>query len=364
MKRNCGIDFLRMILMLMVVILHILGHGGVIGATNQLSVKYGVSWLIEGLAACAVNCYALISGYVYFSSRYKFSSLLQICLQALLYSLGIAICVWILKPEYFSVGSLINYLFPVSKSAYWYLSTYVGLFVLIPFLNAGINALSKEQTKTYLYLMFFVFSILPTIARQDTFFVNSGYSTFWLAYLYVIGACIRKYGWGDTLKPSKAFLIYICSVLISWGIKIVYESITGCLLGEPMTGADFISYTSPTMVIAAVALFLTFKNVTISPKLTGFISEFSPAAFGVYLIHEHECIRGHFISNKFVFLTEFSTPIMVVGIFSCALFIFAGCLFVDWIRHKIFARMRVNERLNKLENKYIRYNISTTKRKN
>ena len=68
MKRNYGIDLLRMILMLMVVILHVLGHGGVLDATTPLSAKYCVSWLIESFAYCAVNCYALISGYVYFNA--------------------------------------------------------------------------------------------------------------------------------------------------------------------------------------------------------------------------------------------------------------------------------------------------------
>ena len=34
MKRNYGIDLLRMVLMLMVVILHIFGHGGALGATE------------------------------------------------------------------------------------------------------------------------------------------------------------------------------------------------------------------------------------------------------------------------------------------------------------------------------------------
>lgn len=361
MKRNYGIDLLRIVLMFMVVILHVLGHGGVLDATNQLTVKYGVSWLIESLAYCAVNCYALISGYVYISGRYKFSSLVQICLQALVYSLGIAICVWVLKPENFSLRSLIYFLFPVSKSAYWYLSAYVGLFVLIPFLNAGINALSKEQTKSYLCLMFFVFSILPTFARQDTFFVNAGYSTFWLAFMYAIGACIRKYGWGDALKSRKALWIYICSVLISWGVKMCFEGTTMWLLGEPKTGYNFISYTSPTMVIAAIALFLAFKNATVSPKLRRLISELSPAAFGVYLIHEHECIKGHFIVDRFVFLSELSTPIMVLGILGSALCIFAGCLFIDWIRHKVFTKMRVKECLEKLENKYIHHNITTIK---
>ena len=85
MKRNYGIDLLRMVLMLMVVVIHVLTHGGVIKATEQLSANYSMSILMESFVFCAVNCYALISGYVYIDSRYRFSGLVQIWLQALLY---------------------------------------------------------------------------------------------------------------------------------------------------------------------------------------------------------------------------------------------------------------------------------------
>ncbi|MBQ9832856.1 MAG: acyltransferase family protein, partial [Clostridia bacterium] len=221
----------------------------------------------------------------------------------------------------------------------------------------GINALSKEQLKTYMCLLFFVFTVIPTLANKDTFGTSLGYSTFWLAYLYVIGAYIKKYGWGDALKSSKAVLIYIGSVLLSWGIRIGSESITAALSGEPKTTNAFLNYISPTMVVAAVALFLTFKNAKIPPKPARIISAVAPAAFGVYLIHEHEAVRGHFISEKFVFLTELNTPMMVAGILASALIIFLVCLFIDWIRHKFFMLIRLKERLEKLEDKYIHYNI-------
>lgn len=339
--------------MLMVVVLHILGRGDVLASADQLSLKYSVALLLESLAYCAVNCYALISGYVYISSKYKFSSLFQILAQALLYSLGIAVCVWIIKPETFSVGSLLSFAFPVSQGGYWYLSAYVGLFVLIPLLNAAINTFSREKAKILLCVLFFAFTIVPTFGRGDPFYLNSGYSTLWLAFLYVIGACIRKYGWGDSLKSYHALLIYILCAVVSWGIKLCTEGVTTWLLGEEKTVFLFITYTSPTMVIGAVMLFLAFKNAAVSPKLTGFISEFAPAAFGVYLIHEHEYIRRLLISDRFAFLSESSIPIMVVGVLVSAAGIFAACIFVDWIRCKVFIWLRIKENLEKLEEKYI-----------
>ena len=241
---------------------------------------------------------------------------------------------------------------------YWYVSAYAGLFVLIPFLNGGINSLSEEKAKVYMGLLFCVFTVIPTLARHDTFLANSGYSTFWLAYLYVIGACLKKYGWGAEMQPGKAVGMYICCVLLSWGIKMGCEGITAYLLGEPKTGFSFIAYTSPTMVAAAVFLFFAFKNCSVPPKMIGWISSVSPAAFGVYLIHEHEYISGHFIADRFTGLAQFSTPVMIICVLGAAATIFGGCLLIDWIRHKLFTWLHVKEALERLENKYIHYNIS------
>lgn len=354
MKRNYGIDLLRMILMFMVVVLHILGHGGVIDAAGPMTAKYSVLWLMEALAYCAVNCYALISGYVYFGSRYRLSSFALIYLQALLYSVGLAIVVWLIDPASFSLEQLVSFLFPVSRGVYWYLSAYFGLFIMIPFLNAAVNAISKEQARTYLLLAFVVFTILPTLARYDTFRVDYGYSTFWLAFLYVIGACIRKFGWFDSLAPHKAFGVYLLCVLVSWGTKLCFEGITNRLLGTPMTVFAFITYTSPTIVMAAAALFLAFKHISVSPRMRRAAAVFSPAAFGVYLIHDHDAISDFFIVDRFAFLVEAPILLMAAGVILSALAVFTGCLLIDWVRWKVFTRLRIKERLEKLEDRLIR----------
>ena len=276
MKRNYGIDLLRMVLMFMVVILHTLGHGGIIEATEPLSSQYITAWLIRAFAFCAVNCYAIITGYVYYNSRYKVSSILLIYLQGLLYSVGIAACVWIIKPEYFSLGSLIIRCLPISSNGYWYLSAYVGLFVIIALLNLGIRGLTERQVKMFLIASFIFFTVLPALLGVDPFGVNNGYSTFWLAYLYVVGACIKKYNWGEKFSGFKAMLIYVGAILITWGWKMGWEGITTRFSIDIGSFIKLLSYISPTMLIASIALFFAFKNIKISPKAGTVISIFSP----------------------------------------------------------------------------------------
>lgn len=63
-KRNSGIDLLRIISMIMIVTLHLLGHGGILNNLEPFTSGHYSAWTLEIIAYCAVNCYALISGYV------------------------------------------------------------------------------------------------------------------------------------------------------------------------------------------------------------------------------------------------------------------------------------------------------------
>ena len=76
-KERCsGIDLLRIISMFFVVMLHVIGHGGILDNVAMFSVNYQLLWLLEILAYCSVNCYALISGYVGVFSKYKYSNII------------------------------------------------------------------------------------------------------------------------------------------------------------------------------------------------------------------------------------------------------------------------------------------------
>lgn len=70
-QRVYGIDLLKALCMLMVVALHILGHGGVLRNTAFASGTYFVGWGIEIFCHPAVNCFAICTGYLLCQKRYN-----------------------------------------------------------------------------------------------------------------------------------------------------------------------------------------------------------------------------------------------------------------------------------------------------
>lgn len=69
-ERNYGIEWLRIISMLMVVLIHINGSGGVI--ENSSGTRFWLlSNILHALCVIAVNLFALISGYLYLIKKLK-----------------------------------------------------------------------------------------------------------------------------------------------------------------------------------------------------------------------------------------------------------------------------------------------------
>lgn len=353
MKRNYGIDLLRLLLMVMVLVLHILYAGGVLMATEVLSPNYNAAWLLETMAYCAVDCYVIITGYVHMNSKFRFSSYILLWLQVLTYSVGIAACVWLIRPASFSLRSLAYFLTPVSHNLFWFFSAYTGLFVLIPFLNAAIQTIPRHLAAVYLGIVLAVLMLVSLFTYTDPFALKGGYSVMWFAMLYLIGACIREHKWEQIISVKKAIGIYFLCVLLSWGEKLIRDFRVVMLGGAVEPSGILISYISPTILIAAIALFLAFCNIRLNDRISNLVRIFSPAAFGVYLIHTHECVGIHIITEKYAFLADWGVLAMVGGVIGIAVLIFTVCLMIDWIRLRMFSLLGIKRILEKTEQKLV-----------
>lgn len=206
-ERNFGIDLLRILSMLMVVILHILGQGGILGNCEFLSGSYMVAWLLEIASYCAVNCYALISGYVGYKARYKYSNIINLYMQVIFYTIGITMIFAIVAPETVHLGDIVKVLFPFAyTNVYWYFTAYFCLFFFIPVLNLVVDKLEKRELKILIVCIVLLYSIMPTIFRRDMFFTGDGCSPIWLAMLYIMGAYIRKYDVTSRENHKKVYI--------------------------------------------------------------------------------------------------------------------------------------------------------------
>ena len=106
-------------------------------------------------------------------------------------------------------------------------------------------------------------------------------------------------------------------------------------------------YFSPTMVIAAVCLLLIFSRASKLPVLPGKIVRLlAPAAFSVYLIHEHPQVRAGLISGRFARYAAGNPLGMIAKVLFAALAIFAVCCMIDQLRLLLFRALRIRQALD------------------
>lgn len=342
MKRNYGIDLLRMAAMLFVAALHIIGIGGIITGSGLLSGQFLTAQLLRIAMLCAVNCYALISGFVGWERRPKLSGLAMLWLKAVIYCIAITLA---FRPADFRTA--VSALIPVTTGQYWYLTAYAGLFVLMPLLNFAVQKMPKQELALTLSGIVLLFCILPISPLTDAFYLHDGYSALWLAVMYLLGGYLGKYEVLSRLSGRKWGLIYLGAVLFAWAPRMLV------LWWRPHYWHDaygniLIEYTSPTIVLAAVSLVAVFSRLGLPRWAEKTVAVLSPHAFGVYLLHAHPLMFG-LLENRFAELGTAPVPELIAAVAWAALVIYAVGTAADWVLTRILKLLRVDRGLKRLD---------------
>lgn len=349
-QRNYGIDLLRIVSMFMIVILHSLGHGGALGGAEFMSTNYKLAWLLESAAYCAVNCFALVSGYVGLRSRLKLSSIAVLWLQVLAYHASFTLLWAVLEHRTVDWNLIRDALQPIRKNAYWYYTAYFGISFFTPLLNAAVEHLDRRTLWLCAAGVFVLFSLYPTAAGTDIFKTSGGYHVLWLTVIYFLGAVLRKEppcpAWGKRVWG----LLYLAAVLLSWGMLMLNNHLNAALPDGSFRAINLIQYTSPTIVLAAVSLVMLFSKITPASSARKFIAMVSPLTFGVYLIHDSLFIRKTLISGSLATAAESSAPVMILKILAFAVTVFTACLVIEYLRSAVFKALKIKNLLDSLEN--------------
>ena len=164
-EKNVGIELLRIISMIMVVTLHCLGHGGVLGNTEPLSVNNNMAWLLEIASCGAVDLYALITGFVCVNATYHYGRIVELWIQVMLYSVIITLVFNLPCDSFNSIKQILLSFFPVLRNQYWFFTSYVALFFFMPFLSTLAKALTKKDYQKFLILCMVFYCVFATAGR-------------------------------------------------------------------------------------------------------------------------------------------------------------------------------------------------------
>lgn len=320
-KRLYGVDLIKTVAIIFVVCVHFFlnaGYYNTLMTGNTMLISSFFRWLFF----CCVPLFLLATGFLRckkeIGKKYYFS-LFPIYVSYVLASI-IGVLVKYNFTDAKSSGFWYDFLTFLSfKNGYsWYLEMFLGLAVLVPFINLSYNNIKEKSHKLILISLL---SFLTGICSLNIKFENNG-STFYLfsdywAILYpftyyLIGAYIREY------KPKInkiAGLIFLIAIILFEGVY-TYNMRFEKLFDWGLLGG----YGGITVLVSSVLIFLLLYDINIKNKLIiKIITEISSKTLDIYLISYSVdiIVYEYLLDNTIEFLDRVKyAPLVAVVVFA------------------------------------------------
>ncbi len=279
--RESNFELLRCILMFMVVLVHY--NSDIMGKAflyvTPGTINYYFVQLMESLAIIGTNGFVLLSGYFSWKTE-KMSLRKPVGLLIYVAAYNILFCLLdvVLLQQPFSLSTLLYNFIPRN----WYISLYVAVMLLCPYINMLIKSLDKKALLTLITVMFVMFSVWSTIldiasgrfgiavSGMSTVSMSGaigGYSIVNFVMLYLIGAALSKY---ELLMHH-----------VKWDV-LAYGVFSVLILGQQTFLCAGWNYSNPFVIGSCIAFFNIFRKLHFTSKA---VNQLAKASLGVFLIH-------------------------------------------------------------------------------
>lgn len=327
LKRNSNIELLRIIAMFMILIIH--ADFGILSvpsseemATDPFSTISRV--FFEAFGIFGVNIFVAISGWFLINPN------LERWLKFLFQCLFFSILIYIISAALgYTVFSFEGWEDSVLLRSYWFVISYLGLFILSPIINTYIEQASERSLRYFLIVFYF----FQTVYTKDNAaaFINQGYSTFSFIGIYVFSNFSRKYIFGK-LKITKLLLISILCIFINFMMGLI-----GITLQIPLFTSYMMNYCNLFSIAGSISIVLLFSKLKINNSRI--INYISASAFAVYLFHANPNIYKFFSLIIKRIYTYFSGIECLLMMFVFLLLTYSSAILIDRLRIYIWNKL-------------------------
>ena len=345
-ERKSNIELLRIFAMILIILHHYSLHGGLISIDNNV-----INKMIGGIALIGgkigVNIFVLIMGYFLIDSKFNFKKFLKLILQVLTYTVTFFIINLFIRGN-IDFDIIKKSFFPTTFGTYWFITTYVVIYILSPYINYFIKNIEIEKLELLIFILIILFSFVGLISSKFMGDIH------WFFLIYIIGAYIKIYSVNINTKyfGKFSFIGYLLLIIMSCILIFLnqYSDIFYKIL------IKIISMNSIIVLTESVLLFLYFNNLNI--KSNKIINILGKASFGVYLLHENLIFRKLLWSNICkVQLFYFVNPlILILHILICMIGIYIIGTLIEIVRiilieKNLFRIKFLDSLFNKIDNK-------------
>lgn len=377
--RNSNIELLRIIAMFLIVFHHFCIHSSYTfppePSINVIIWSLGIT-----LGKIGVSIFVLITGYYMVTQSLTATKVLKLVVIVWFYSISINLFNIIVMNEPVTIVSVGKALLPIITNQYWFITAYIILIILSPFINSYLNKISTKE-----HFILCILLILFTIGFRYIGLASIfNYSSFIM--LYCVAAFLRLHpqNWFNNMKSNLALFCYSLMLLITTCTLIVHLTYNGGIaLGIVPYALSIITvglliiicikrksqnFSRNILLIALVAItllsilelgngkydsiiksmntiecsliflvalstFILFINLR--PRHNTIINWIAASSIAVYLIHDSRIIRP-LLWNQWIHGSAFfnSNFFIIYGLGITAL-VFLSCIIIDKIRDYI-----------------------------
>jgi len=325
-KRYDFIEVLRIIACFLVIVNHTEQATVVSVASASLPMWLGGLGYLY-ISRVAVPVFLMITGYTMLSKEDGYKKILNkvsknVCVLVVFSALYEYIYIYIIGIR---VEIELNEFFqkicngPITN-AFWYLYLYIGILLMMPFLQKLIRTLSKRDFHYFFLISIVIFSVCPVVEHLNPDLAYSKYMELpifanCLCYLF-LGHYFKTYV--VTSKKGLIISLLLFIFVCVYSVKLSYE--------EALIGGNYFFYTEITFWPILVESICIFYMAMFIPQLSGnvarLVSMIGGCTFGIYLLGDMliEIIRPVYLSmcendmNPFLAVTIFDILIFLCGL--------------------------------------------------
>lgn len=327
--RKSNYELLRIISMVLIVAHHYAIHSGFEFGNKFNFINESIIQFLGMGGKIGDNIFFLISGYFLInSSNIKINKVIKLWLDIVLHNIILLFLIFLLNFNSISIKDYIKAFFPITLSTWWFISTYIIIYLFSPYYNKLFNSLDKKSYLKFIILAVVLWSILPTFTGKN----YQGNTLIWFTVVYAIAGYIKRFINIDNINGKKMIILSIIMVLITYivSIAINYFSYNFQFLKE-YRNYLYITDNSFPMFLIALFIFLAFSKLDIK---NNFINKIATTTLGIYLIHDFFMNRD-IIWKKILFFSKdiFNSNAILLIMYSLGitLLVFICCCVIEII---------------------------------
>lgn len=311
-KRDLRLDIIRLFALFSVVAVHFFKNTNFY-SMNVSGIKMYVLIILRSLFIVCVPLFIILTGYL--MNKKELSKKYYKGLTKILIIYIICSIIYHLFLIFYSHTNISLYTFFSNLFSYagtrdsWYVEFYIGLFLLIPFLNIIFNNLKSKKEANYLLLTLFFVIGLPSCVN----FIFPLFPDWWIIiyplFYYYLGSYLSKYQVKLSIKWNIILLILILFIDGTANYLNSYNSAYKLIaLNNYSSGTIFIT----SFLVFNLLLKIKINRTEIKEKI---LKTLADAVFGAYLL---SCIFD-IVLYEHLFKSSLYGPLIVILVYVLSL---------------------------------------------